>query len=90
MEVTLLLGVPLLGGALLALAGHKRWAPELNALMSLVTLSAAALLTARVIAQGPMTALDEQFFVDPFNVFLVALTAFVAGGWPAGAAASPK
>ena len=24
-----------------------------------------------------MTALDEQFFVDPFNVFLVALTAFV-------------
>jgi hydrogenase-4 component F len=77
-EVTLVLGVPLLGGALLALAGHKGWAPELNALMSLVTLSAAALLTARVIAQGPMTALDEQFFVDSFNVFLVALTAFVA------------
>ena len=78
MEVTLVLGVPLAGGVLLALAGHKRWAPELNALMSLATLSAAALLTARVIAHGPMTALEEQFFVDPFNVFLVALTAFVA------------
>jgi hydrogenase-4 component F len=78
LEITLVLGVPLFGGALLALVGHKRWAPELNALMSLVTVGAAALLTVRVIADGPMTAMDEQFFVDPFNVFLVALTAFVA------------
>jgi hydrogenase-4 component F len=78
LEITLVLGVPLFGGALLALVGHKRWAPELNALMSLVTVGAAGLLTVRVIADGPMTALDEQFFVDPFNVFLVALTAFVA------------
>ena len=78
MEIALVLGVPLLGGALLALVGHKRWAPELNALMSMVTLGAAALLTVRVIADGPMSAMDEQFFVDPFNVFLVALTAFVA------------
>jgi hydrogenase-4 component F len=46
--------------------------------MSFATFCAAGLLTARVIADGPMTALDEQFFVDPFNVFLVALTAFVA------------
>jgi hydrogenase-4 component F len=78
LEITLVLGVPLFGGALLALVGHQRWAPELNALMSLVTVGAAALLTVRVIADGPMTAMDEQFFVDPFNVFLVALTAFVA------------
>jgi hydrogenase-4 component F len=77
-EIALVLGVPLLGGVLLALFGHKRWAPELNAAMSLATFCAAALLTARVIADGPMIALDEQFFVDPFNVFLVALTAFVA------------
>jgi hydrogenase-4 component F len=77
-EIALVLGVPLLGGLLLALVGHRRWAPELNALMSLVTVGAAALLTVRVVANGPMTAMDEQFFVDPFNVFLVALTAFVA------------
>jgi hydrogenase-4 component F len=77
MEIALVLGFPLLGGLLLALFGHKRWAPELNALMSLTTLVAAAALTRRVITGGPMTALDEQFFVDPFNVFLVALTAFV-------------
>jgi len=78
MEIAAVLGVPLFGGLLLALAGHKRWAPELNAAMSLATFAAAAVLTARVIADGPILALDEQFFVDPFNVFLVALTAFVA------------
>jgi hydrogenase-4 component F len=77
MEILPVLGIPLLGGLLLGLVGHKRWAPELNAFMSFATLAAAAALTARVIAAGPITALEEQFFVDPFNVFLVALTAFV-------------
>src|SRR5450759_1225799 len=77
MEIALVLGFPLLGDLLLALVGHKRWAPEVNALMSLTTLVAASALTRRVITDGPMTALEEQFFVDPFNVFLVALTAFV-------------
>src|SRR3990167_1362743 len=77
MEIALVLGFPLLGGLLLALFGHKRWAPEFNALMSFITLVAAAALTSRVITDGPMTAMEEQFFVDPFNVFLVALTAFV-------------
>ncbi|OFZ85692.1 MAG: hydrogenase 4 subunit F [Betaproteobacteria bacterium RBG_16_64_18] len=77
MAIALVLGFPLLGGLLLALFGHKRWAPEFNALMSFITLVAAAALTSRVITDGPMTAMEEQFFVDPFNVFLVALTAFV-------------
>jgi len=78
MEIALVLGVPLAGALLLALFGHRRWAPEASAFMSLGTLAAATLLTARVIAEGPMTALNEQVFVDPFNVFLVALTALVA------------
>ena len=77
MEMLLLLGMPLLGSALLALTGHRRLAPELNAGMSLATLLAAAALTARVIAEGPLTLLHDQFFIDPFNVFLVTLTAFV-------------
>jgi len=77
LEIALVLGIPLLGGLVLALVGHKRWAPEVNAAMSFATFCAAALLTAKVVADGPMVALDEQFFVDPFNVFLVALTAFV-------------
>lgn len=78
MEIYALLGVPLAGGLFLALWGSHRQAPELNALFSFVTLLAAAWLTARIIADGPMTAGDGWFFIDSFNVFLVALTAFVA------------
>ena len=50
---------------------------QVNVAISLLTFLAAAALTVRVIADGPLLVLDRQFFVDPFNVFLVALTAFV-------------
>jgi hydrogenase-4 component F len=77
MEFIALLGIPLLGAALLALFGARRAAPELNAAFSLATLLAAGALTARVIDEGPLSVGARQFFVDPFNVFLVTLTAFV-------------
>ena len=38
MEILIVLGLPLLGTALLALFGARRFAPELNAGMSLATL----------------------------------------------------
>jgi len=76
-EITLVLGFPLLGALLLALWGNRSWAAEMNASMSLLTLLAAAALTARTIALGPMTEIRELFLVDAFNVFLVALTALV-------------
>src|SRR5690349_3436691 len=78
MELLLVLGGPLAGGIVLAVFGHKRFAPELNSAMSLLTFIAAAALTTRVIADGPQLVWHENFFVDSFNVFLVALTAFVA------------
>ena len=78
MEIFLVLGTPLIGAALLALWGHRRFAAELNVAMSTLTFVAAGMLTARVVTRGPMTSADNQFFVDPLNVFLVALTAFVA------------
>ena len=78
MEIFLVLGSPLIGGALLALWGHRALAAELNVLMSSLTFLAAALLTARVMTDGPMITPDGQFAVDALNVFLVALTAFVA------------
>ena len=78
MEILLILGIPLLGGLLLALFGCRKWAPELNAAMSFCTFLASLWLTARIIAHGPITAYQEQFFIDPFNVFLVTITAFVA------------
>jgi hydrogenase-4 component F len=76
-EVLLLLGSPLLGALMLWLFGARRWAPDLNVLFSATTFLAACVLTARVIASGPMLLAREQFLVDPFNVFLVTLTAFV-------------
>lgn len=77
MEFLVLLGAPLLGAGLLGLLGARRLAPELNVLVSLVSFGAAAALTARVIADGNLLVGNEQFFIDPFNVFLVTLTAFV-------------
>jgi hydrogenase-4 component F len=76
--LALLLACPLAGTLVLGLAGHGRRAPELNVLFSLGTFVAAGALTADVIAHGPRHVLAEQFFIDALNVFLVALTAFVA------------
>ena len=78
MEIYWLLGIPLTGGTFLALWGCRKHAPEINALFSLATLLAAALLTNRIIENGPMLLGNDWFFIDSFNVFLVALTAFVA------------
>jgi hydrogenase-4 component F len=78
---------PVLGGIALALYGHRQFAAELNTLFSAMTFLAAAALTAAVISEGDAselrfagagTLLDRQFALDSFNVFLVALTAFVA------------
>ena len=77
MALLLLLAIPLAGSLALAVFGARRWAAELNAAFSIATFAAACALTARVIAEGPMLVAHEQFFVDPFNVFLIALTAFV-------------
>jgi hydrogenase-4 component F len=77
-EFLLLLGLPLAGGIALALFGHWSRAAELNVAFSTLTFAAAVVLVARVVAGGPLTAAGEQFFIDPLNVFLVALTAFVA------------
>ena len=78
MQLMALLLTPLLGGLLLALFGSRKWAAELNSLMSGGTFAAAVALTMRVVESGPQVAFNEQFFIDQFNVFLVALTAFVA------------
>ncbi len=77
MNLLIVLGLPLLGALLLALLGARTYAAELNAGMSFATLIAVAFLVLRVLRHGPLLALQEQFFVDSFNVFLVALTAFV-------------
>jgi len=74
----LLLVSPLAGGAVLALVGHRRYAAEVNVAFSVVTFGVAVRLVTRVIDEGAISALEEQFFLDSLNVFLVALTAFVS------------
>jgi hydrogenase-4 component F len=74
----LVLGIPLVGTAVLIVIGHRRSAPAINILCSGLTFLAASALTLQAMREGPLYALDEQFFVDAFNVFLVALTAFVS------------
>ena len=76
-ELILLLAMPLLGAVTLGAYGARRWAPDLNVAFSLATFLAACALTARVIGEGMQVMLREQFLIDPFNVFLVTLTAFV-------------
>jgi len=76
-EIFWVLGIPLLGGIVMAVFGTRQHAPEFNSAMSLGTFVAAVALTVRVISSGSFSVWDEQFFVDAFNVFLVALTAFV-------------
>jgi hydrogenase-4 component F len=71
------LAIPLAGGVVLALFGHRDRAMELNVAFSTGTFVAACVLTVQVVANGPMFAWNREFFIDPLNVFLVALTSFV-------------
>ncbi|MSQ55132.1 MAG: hydrogenase 4 subunit F [Betaproteobacteria bacterium] len=76
-EILAILCTPLAGALALALFGHRERAAELNVAFSGATFLASVALAARVIDGGALTVLEEQFFVDSLNVFLVALTAFV-------------
>jgi hydrogenase-4 component F len=76
-EILAVLGMPLAGALLLALIGERDEAPIVNVIVCGLTLLAAGALTVRVISIGTLLVADKLFFVDPFNVFLVALTAFV-------------
>jgi hydrogenase-4 component F len=67
----------LLGSVVLALTGHRDSAREVNVAFSLGTFVATCVLTVGVISDGPLFAWSREFYIDPLNVFLVTLTAFV-------------
>ena len=73
-----ILAIPLAGAAVLGLFGHRDVAPTVNIAFSLATFVASAALAVQIVAGGPILVLQQQFFVDSLNVFLVTLTAFVA------------
>ena len=76
-EVIAVLAFPLVGCFVLGLIGAHRRAAVANVAFSLGAFVSAVFLTVRVVSEGSILAADELFFVDSFNVFLVALTAFV-------------
>jgi hydrogenase-4 component F len=76
-EILAVLGFPVAGALVLAAIGHREQAATVNVVICLATFLAAVALTVRVISYGPLLVLDRLFFVDSFNVFLVALTALV-------------
>ena len=72
------LGIPLAGSVVLAFTGHRDFARDVNVGFSFGTFVAACALTARDdLSGGPLFAWNRAFFIDPLNVFLVTLTAFV-------------
>jgi len=76
-ETIAVLAAPLAGALLLASIGERAWASRVNVAVSLLTWVASIALTARVIHDGPILVAGKLFFIDSFNVFLVALTAFI-------------
>jgi hydrogenase-4 component F len=76
-ETLAVLVLPLAGALLLAAIGERAWSSRANVAVSLLTWLASIALTVRVITDGPILVAGKLFFVDSFNVFLVALTAFV-------------
>jgi hydrogenase-4 component F len=77
--VLAVLGIPLVAAACLACTRPSHVARHLNIAFSFATFAATLVLAARTVDHGPSFAFGRAFFVDPFNVYLVALTAFV--GW---------
>jgi len=72
---TLLL--PLAGMLLMALVGHQRRAGWLNVSINAASLAASLWLAWAVLNQGPLLSAGKMLYIDAFNVYLVALTAFV-------------
>jgi hydrogenase-4 component F len=61
----------------LGLMGHRDRARDVNVAFSTGTFIAACVLTVQTVDRGPTLFWDSAFYIDPLNVFLVTLTAFV-------------
>ncbi len=73
----LTLAIPLSGTALLGLVSDPARAAWINILFSAATFAASLWLALGVLASGPLLSPGHFFYIDAFNVYLVALTAFV-------------
>ncbi len=68
---------PLVGTLMMAMTPRCSIAGWLNVLFAAATCGASAWLALEVLAGGPLLSAGHFFYIDAFNVYLVALTAFV-------------
>jgi len=68
---------PLVGGLLLALIRNPATAAKFNILTGMFTFLFSVILSMQVVGHDVVEAMGGWFYLDAYNVFLVALTAFV-------------
>ncbi|WP_020161205.1 hydrogenase 4 subunit F [Methylobacter marinus] len=73
----LVLLIPLTGMAFFALAGHRADSGAWNIRLNAVNLIATLWLAINVLREGTILSAGKAFLIDPFNVYLIVLTAFV-------------
>ncbi|MDD5411945.1 MAG: hydrogenase 4 subunit F [Methylobacter sp.] len=73
----LVLLIPLVGIVFFAFAGHRTDTGKLNVRFNSVSLLATIWLAINVLNQGTIISSGKAFLIDPFNVYLIVLTAFV-------------
>ena len=73
----LVLLIPFVGIVFFALAGHKADTGKLNVRFNAICLLATIWLAVNVLNQGTILSSGKAFLIDPFNVYLIVLTAFV-------------
>jgi len=73
----LVLLIPFVGILFFALAGHRADTGKINVRFNAVCLVATISLAINVLNQGTILSANKAFLIDPFNVYLIVLTAFV-------------
>ncbi|MDD5581163.1 MAG: hydrogenase 4 subunit F [Methylobacter sp.] len=73
----LVLLIPFVGIVFFALAGHRADNGKLNVRFNAICLLATIWLAINVLNQGAILSSGKAFLIDPFNVYLIVLTAFV-------------
>jgi hydrogenase-4 component F len=73
----LVLLIPFVGIVFFALAGHRADTGKLNVRFNAICLLATIWLAINVLNQGTILSSSKAFVIDPFNVYLIVLTAFV-------------
>lgn len=73
----LVLLIPFVGIVFFALVGHEADTGKLNVRFNASCLLATVWLAINVLNQGTILSSGQAFLIDPFNVYLIVLTAFV-------------